>query len=141
MRLSSKPIVNFQNINSFKFAPQWEVSARDTNVLYFQIIDLDQCGLRYIAGIGSSNEPVGVRVTFPSIDCSQIITLVAAQDPNDGSVWSVSIPSTSTPQTGNVRFQLFEGNNSKNWSVLQMMVVNYPNDGNDGSLSDNTTFF
>ena len=54
-RLSARPIVNFQNVNSFKYANQWTVSAGNSNTLYFQLVDLDQCGLRYLAGIGSGN--------------------------------------------------------------------------------------
>jgi len=142
-RLAAKPIVNFQNINSFNYANQWIVSAGDSNVLYFQIINLDGCGcpLRYIPGIGSTNQPVGLKVTFPSIDCSQVLTLLAQQNPNDGSIWSVTIPTTSTPQTGNVNFQLFEGNSFKTFQGLQLLVVQYNNNGGDGTLPDNTFFF
>lgn len=141
-RLSAKPLVSFQNINSFKYANQWIISAGNTNTLYFQLVDLDQCELRYIAGIGSSNQPTAVRVTFPSCDDSQVLTLLATKDPNDGSVWSISIPFTNTPHTGNVQFQLFEGNNIQSFSVIQMIVVGTPNsEGSDGSLPDNTFFF
>jgi len=144
-RLSAKPVTNFQNINSFDYAPQWTVRAGDQTTLYFQLVNLDSCPSdcpqRYIAGLGASNMPVQVRVTFPSIDNNSVFTLVASQDPNDGSVFSVVIPYTSTPQTGNVRFVVYEGNNVKNFSVLQMVVVEYPNDGSDGNLPDNTFFF
>lgn len=141
-RLSAKPIVAFQNVNSFKFANQWTVSAGDSSVLYFQLIDLDQCGLRYMAGVGEQNQPIQMNVMFPSIDCSQKFTLVATPlNCPDGSIWSVTIPTTQTPQTGNVQFQLFEGNSTKTFSVLQMIVVQYPNDGGDGNLPDNTYFF
>lgn len=140
-RLSARPIINFQNINSFKYANQWNIFAGDPNVLYFQVTDLDQCGLRYIAGLGTSNMPVGLKVMFPSIDCSQVLTLIAQQNPNDGSIWSVTIPTTNTPQTGNVNFQLFEGNSYKTFQGLQLLVVNYTNDGSDPNLPDNTFFF
>jgi hypothetical protein len=86
--------------------------------------------------------PDGIRVTFPSIDCTAAFTLIAQQNPNDGSIWSVTIPVTNTPQTGNVTFQLFEGNNVTSFSVLQMIVVGYPGcDGSDGILPDSTYFF
>jgi hypothetical protein len=145
-RLSAKAIVNFQNINSYKYANQWIVSAGNTNTLYFQLVDLDsacseECSLRYIAGVGTSNQPTGIRVTFPSVDCNQVIVLLATQDPNDGSIWSVTIPSVKTPQTGAVQFQIFEGNNIRSFTVQQMMVVNYQNSGGDGRLPDNTFFF
>ena len=144
-RLSAKPIVDFQNINSFQYANQWIVRAGDQTTLYFQIVNLDSCPencpLRYILGLGASNQPVQVRVTFPSIDCSNAFTLIASQDPNDGSVFSVVVPYTSTPATGNVQFIVYQGNNVSNFNVLQMMVVQYSNDGSDGNLPDNTFFF
>jgi hypothetical protein len=140
-RLSARPIVNFQNVNSFKYANQWEISAGNTNTLYFQLVDLDQCGLRYLPGGCVEGVPLALRVNFPSIDCSQVLTLLAQQNTCDGSIWSVAIPSISTPQTGNVMFQLFEGNNIQSFAVLQMLVVNYPNSGSDGTLPDNTFFF
>jgi len=140
-RLSAKPIINFQNINSFKYANQWTVQAGNSSTLYFQLVDLDQCNLRYLAGIGTSNQPAAVRVFFPSIDCSQVLMLLAVQNPNDESVWSVVIPSTNTPQTGAVKFVLFEGNTQTNFQVQQMLVVEYLADGSDPNLPDNTFFF
>ena len=141
-RLSARPLVNFQNINSFKYANQWNVSASNSDTLYFQLVDLDQCQLRYIAGIGSANMPVAVRVTFPSIDSSLVLTLLATQDPNDGSIWSITLPVTNTPCGGNVIFQLYEGNNIKSFTVLQMIVVGTPDfNGGDQGLPDNTIYF
>lgn len=141
-KLSAKAIINFQNINSYEQANQWTVRQGDTSsILYFQLIDLDQNSLRYLAGIGSSNQPSQVQVTFPSIDDTKRFTLVAQQNSDDSSIWSVTIPQTNAPQTGNVQFQVFEGNNIKNFMVLQMMVVEYQNQGNDGVLPDNTIFF
>jgi hypothetical protein len=141
-RLSARPLLNWQNVNSFKYGNQWTISAGNPDTLYFQVTDLDQCGLRYLAGIGTSNMPVQMQVGFASIDCNQAFTLIAQQDPNDGSIWSVSIPSTNTPQTGNVNFRLFEGNSWKTFAVIQMLVVGYPeNNGGDGTLPDSTFFF
>ena len=140
-RLSAKPIVNFQNINSFKYANQWVIQAGNSSTLYFQLVDLDQCNLRYLAGIGTQNQPTAVRVFFPSIDCSQALSLLAVQNPDDNSIWSVSIPATNTPQTGAVKFMLFEGNAQTNFQVQQALVVEYGNDGNDGTLPDSTFFF
>jgi len=141
-RLSARPIVNFQNINSFKYANQWSISSGNTTTLYFQMVDPDQCELRYIMGIGSSNQPDAVRVTFPSIDNAQVLSLFATQDPNDGSIWSINIPFTNTPCGGNVLFQVYEGNNIKTFTVLQMIVVGTPeSNGGDQGLPDNTFFF
>jgi hypothetical protein len=156
-RLTAKALVNFQNVNSFQYANQWNVNAGDTTTLYFQLADIDQgaynsiggpltyglpvaplsgnAGLRYIAGVGSSNQPVAMKVTFPSIDNSKTLTLAALQDPNDGSIFSVTIPSTLTPAGGNVVFKLTEGLNIKTFSALNLLAVSYPGaDGSDGSL-------
>jgi hypothetical protein len=147
MRLSARAIVGFQNINSFRYAEQWIVNAGDQYTLYFQLIDLDascseECPMRYIAGLGAGNQPVALRVHFASIDCAKAFTLLATQDPNDGSIFSVTVPYTSTPQSGNVSFQLYQGNNINTFTVLQMINVIYPmNQGSDGSLPDNTFFF
>ena len=140
-RLSAVPIVNFQNINSFKFASTWICQAHNTYTLYLKLVDLDQCNLRYLAGIGAQNQPAALRVFFPSIDCSEIISLLAVQNTDDKSIWSVTIPSTNTPQTGAVKFVLFEGNTQTNFQVQQMIVVEYLADGGDGNLADNTFFF
>lgn len=137
MRLSAIPLINFQNINSYQSASQWIVRASDPNTLYFQLVDLDQNSLRYIAGVGLSNQPASVSVIFPSIDSSKVLTLTAVQNVNDGSVWSVSIPSTSSPQTGNVKFQVVEGANARSFFVTQMIVVEGEGCGGDAPLADN----
>lgn len=145
MRLSARAIVGWQNVNSFRYANQWIVNAGDQYTLYFQLIDLDagcsdECPTRYIAGL--AGQPVALRVHFASIDCAKAFTLLAIQDPNDGSIFSVTVPATSTPQSGNVGFQLFQGNNINTFTVLQLIDVIYPmNQGGDGSLPDNTFFF
>lgn len=147
MRLSARAIVGYQNINSFNYANQWIVNAGDSYILYFQLIDLDagcpcDCPMRYIAGLGVGNQPVSLRVNFASIDCAKAFTLLATQNTSDGSIFSVAMPATSTPQSGNVAFQLFQGNNINTFTVLQLMNVVYPmNQGGDGSLPDNTFFF
>jgi hypothetical protein len=86
--------------------------------------------------------PAAMRVTFPSCDNAQAFTLVASQVACDGSIWSITIPSTSTPHSGNVIFQLYEGNSLKSFTGLQFLVVGTPqNNGSDGNLPDNTIFF
>jgi len=163
MRLTAKSLINYNSVNSFSYANQWTVRSGDNNILYFQLIDSDQgpynvianqnpnsygspinslsssSGMRYIAGVGSSNQPASLLVTFPSIDNDKVLAINAVQDPNDGSIWSVSIPSTVTPSGGNVIFKLTEGTNIKSFSVLNLIAVEYPqNDGSDGTLPNRT---
>lgn len=132
MRIACKPITNFATINSFQLGNQWQVRANEPNALYFQLVDLDQAGLRYLVGIGTSNQPDGVTVTFPSINDTLVINATATQvDPNDSSIWKVLLSSVQTPGSGNVQFAVTEGNTTRRFSVLNMMSVEYPQ--NDGS--------
>lgn len=154
MRLSARPILNFANVNSFTYGNQWIIRAGDPNTLYFQVVDLDQgpasviggpnplfgfqsaqvlsgnVGLRYIVGVGGPNQPAGLTVTFPSIDDTQVITAQAVQNPNDGSIWSVTLGQNQKPNSGNVIFAVAEGNSIRRFSALNLLSVEYPqNDG------------
>jgi hypothetical protein len=153
MRLSARPILNYANINSFSPGNQWIVRAGDPNTLYFQLVDLDQgpaniiggviplfgpgasvlsgnLGLRYIPGIGVSNQPVSISVTFPSIDDTKVLTYPATlADPNDGSIWKVTIPALQSPNSGNVQFSVGEGTNIRRFSVLNLISVEFPLSG------------
>lgn len=137
MRLSAKLITNFCNINMFNFTDQWKIRAGDPNTLYFQIVDLDQgccgqtasseCALRYLVGLGSSNQPYGITVTFPSIDDSKIIKATAIQsNAADSSIWQVNILSSQLPFSGNVFFSVMEGINTRTFNVTNALAVEYP---------------
>lgn len=148
MRLSAKPIINFCDVNNYSFGNQWIIRAGDPNTLYFQILDIDQAiqgnnqgfgiftgitpvgtvaGLRYLLGIGVANQPYGIVVTFPSIDNTKIIAINAVQaDPNDSSIWKVSLSSIQTPLAGNVQFAIQEGGKIRRFSVVNMLDVEYP---------------
>lgn len=136
-RLSAKPILNYANINNFDFGNQWTIRAGDPNSLYFQLVDLDKTDtarnpLRYIAGVGVSNQPVVVTVTFPSIDDATQIQVTATQpDANDGSVWKVDLTPAQIPGSGAVQFAISEGGIIRRFGVLAMMSVEYPD--SDGS--------
>lgn len=152
MRLSAKPIITYCNVNAYAFGNQWIVRAGDPNTLYFQVLDIDQAingnnqgfgifsgitpvgtvaGLRYMLGIGSQNQPYGITVTFPSLDNSKTIVAQAVQaDPNDSSIWKVSLSSLQSPGGGNVHFTISEGSVIRRFSVMNMIGVDDPlNDG------------
>ena len=158
-RLSAQAIVAYQNINSFNYANQWNMSAGDTATLYFQVIDLDQnisapstnlpykagypinsptgnAVLRHLLGVGTANQPYSILVTFPSINSANVIQLLATQaDAQDSSIWYVSIPQTMIPNSGAVIFKVVEGNNVSNFTVMNMISVDWPeNCGSDGTL-------
>lgn len=151
MRLIAKPIINWCDVNMFTYGNQWIVRSGDPLTLYFQIIDADQAiqgnnqgigiftgitpvgttaGMRYLVGLGSSNQPYTVKVTFPSIDSSQSLTLIATQaDANDSSIWKVSIPSNQFVSGGNVQFAIFEGSSVRRFSVQNIIAVEFLDNG------------
>lgn len=130
MRLSAVPLNNYQNTNSYMSANEWTIRSGDPNVLYFQLIDLDSCGgnLRHMTGVGVGNQPVVVTVTFPSIDDTQVITLTAAVDPNDSSIFFITLDGTQFPSAGNVQFSVQEGSGApRTFSVQNMLDVEIAN--------------
>ena len=132
MRLSANLIVSYANVNQFSYENQWQIRAGEPNTLYFQLVDLDQNKLRYLPGIGGSNQPYGVSVKFPSIDDAQVINATAVQaDVADNSVWKVSLSASQTPKSGNVIFTVTEGSASRSFKMLNGLLVEFP--GNDGS--------
>jgi hypothetical protein len=148
MRLSAKPIINWCGVNMYSFGNQWIVRSGDPVTLYFQILDTDQAivsnssgaylfsgitplgttaGLRYLVGIGSQNQPYGITVTFPSIDRTKVLTYIAVQaDPNDSSIWSVTLPASAIPAGGCVQFAIQEGTSIRRFSVNQMLAIENP---------------
>jgi hypothetical protein len=88
---------------------------------------------RYIAGVGVSNQPVVMTVTFPSLDPTKTFTFTAVQDPNDGSVFSIILPGYSSaavaPAGGNVMFSLTQGTKVVTWTVINMVAVEMLNQG------------
>ncbi len=155
MRLTARPLLNYVNVNNFDYGNQWTIRAGDPNTLYFQIVDLDQgpsnvigqfaplnqfganstlsgnIGLRYMVGVGSGNQPAAITVSFPSIDDTQQISLQATQDPDDKSIWSVTLGPNHKPGSGNVQFAVAEGNSIRRFSAMNVLGVEDPT--NDGS--------
>lgn len=152
-RLTSTPIINFSTINDFQTSSQWTIRATDPNTLYFQLFDLDNTSTspyaplnsgffnaaiqtspqRYIAGVGGSNQPFSMTVTFPSLDPSNTFTYNATPDPNDASVWSFNLPgyasAAAAPASGNVVFSLTQGTKIWTWTTSNMVAVEMTNQG------------
>jgi hypothetical protein len=132
MRLSANFVVNWANVNQFAYEEQWKIRAGDPNTLYFQLVDLDQNSIRYLAGIGMTNQPYGVVVTCPSVDNSKVLQFQAIQaDVNDASIWKIVIAPTQIPSSGNVVFNVIEGSNSRTFKIMNGLNVELP--GADGS--------
>lgn len=153
MRLTSQAIIKFSSINDFATSGQWTIRATDPNTLYFQLFDLDNVSVspyaplnsgffnaaiqsspqRYIAGVGSSNQPFSMTVTFPSLDPQNVLSYVATPDPNDASVWSIVLPGYANaavaPSSGNVIFSLTQGAQTWTWTTSNMVAVEMTNQG------------
>lgn len=169
LRLSAQVIQIFNTVNSYVIGNQWSVQAGNPNTLYFQLVDLDQqvAGsliqnpgaqifglfntsslapisppLRYVLGATSGLTPYSVSVTFPSIDDAKVVTIACTQaSPSDASIWQFNIPNTITPMSGDVQFSVTQGSMTWTFSVLQMIAVSYTNDGSDGTLPNNFTYY
>ena len=155
-RLTSIPIINFSNINDFQTNSQWTIRASDPQTLYFQLFDLDNQNTaspasyfplnggffnaaiatapqRYIAGVGASNQPFSMTVTFPSLSPATTFTFTATPDPNDASVWSFNIPGYAiaayAPASGNVVFTLTQGIVTWTWTATNILAVEMTNSG------------
>lgn len=125
VRLYAKPIKNFANINQFDYATEWFIRNGEENILYFQLVDQDQDGLRYIP----TDASYSVNVTFPSLDDAGIITKVASQaNALDRSIWSVSLLDTDKVFSGNVKISLTEGGVTKNLVLFDGLSVENPDE-------------
>lgn len=126
MRLSAQILKNFQNVNSFQKASEWTIRLDEPNTLYFQLVDLDQDGLRYIP---TGTNP-SVQVVFPAVNPNNVITKTAiAVSTLDGSLWKVDLLSTEKPSSGNVQFILTEGGVVRRFVVMQGLIVELFNQG------------
>ena len=149
MKLSANLIRSFNSLNSFTFG-DWSIRANESQVLYFQITDLDQIpwqtyndvswpgiiqqqsvisnSLRYLTGIGSGNTPVVVTVTFPTLNCnSSALNVVATPvDAADSSLFMVSLTQLQVPGSGNVIFSVQEGSNIRRFFIQDGITVQDP---------------
>lgn len=127
MRLSARPIINYSDINHFRFASEWSIRQDEPNTLYFQVVDLDQELLRYL----SSDAAYTASVIFPSAnaDGSDLTKSALQVSALDRSILSVSLLSTEVPRTGNVRFEFTENGVTRRFTLLQGIVVEKTNEG------------
>lgn len=129
MRLSAKVIKNYANINNFDYGSEWNHRAGDPNTLYFQVVDLDKDGQRFMLGLAG---PASINVTFPSIDDDAELTIAATQvDAADSSIWKIDLTDTQIPASGNVRFAVTDNAVIRKFGVLGLISVEHPD--NDGS--------
>lgn len=126
MRLSAKPIKNFANINQFDYSTEWAIRKDEPNTLYFQLVDLDQEGLRYLP----TDVAYSVQVTFPALNATNTLVKTATQvDALDRSIWRVSLLSTDVPASGNVQVALTEAGVTRRLVILDGIAVENINNG------------
>lgn len=126
MRLSAKIIKNFANVNQFSYANEWQIRQGEPNTLYFQLVDLDQDGLRHMP----LDPAASVQVIFPSVNTSAVVTKVASQASNlDGSLWQVSLLDSEKVYSGNVQFRLTENGVTRSFYVMDALKVEMLNEG------------
>lgn len=153
-RLTSVPIINFSTINDFQESSQWTIRASDQQTLYYQLFDLDNVNnqtpfsalnsgffnaavqsypQRYIAGVGVSNQPFSMTITFPSLNPANTLIYQGTPDPNDASVWSFNLPGYTNaalaPSSGNVIFSLTQGTMTWTWTAQNILAVEMTNQG------------
>ena len=123
MKLSAKILKNVDSLNAWVVSESWTVrnneGVGESISLYFQLVDLDREGIRYIAASGST-----MQVTFPNLDDSLVITLTATNPfADDRSIWKVDLLSTQLPSSGNVKFSITESGSTRTFSVFNAMQI------------------
>jgi len=121
MRLSAKMLKNVANVNNFEFADSAHVQEGQINDIYLQLVDLD---MTPIDGDSESlpehpmrhlpqGAAIGLEITFPALrnesdDPAPEQFTVAATQPfaDDKSIWKVTLASTQTPKSGNIKAKL-----------------------------------
>ena len=129
MRLSAKPLKNVENLNTFQSSNEWIVrqdgNSGEEQSVYFQLVDLDKDGIRYIPAAGAV-----VVVTFPELDETTAAVKTAVNPfADDRSIFRIDLLTTDVIASGNVKFQVTEGTKVKKFSVLSMVTVELLNAG------------
>lgn len=125
MRLSIKPIKNYQNINSFDYTSEWQIRQGESSVLYLQLVDLDQDSLRYM----SQASELSVRAIFPSSSGTVVEKTATQASIYDKSIFQIQLSDSDTVYTGNVRFEIVEDSVIKRFSAIQVLTVEPINNG------------
>lgn len=126
MRLYAKTLKNYIDINNFQEVSEWIVRESEENTLYFRIVDLDKDGLRYI----SKATVLSATVSFLSIDDDEEFTVNASNpDADDKSIFSITIPNDSTPNSGNFIVSVTEDGVTRSFSVQAGIATERVNQG------------
>ena len=126
MKLSAKFLKNVENVNSFQYVSQWDISEGSAQTLHFQIIDKQKEDIRYMP----QDAPITVKVFFLSIDDDQIIEKTAVQSfVDDKSIWKIELLASEVPNSGAVKFSIDENGVEVKFKVEQAIVVDLLDNG------------
>jgi hypothetical protein len=130
MRINCKFLKNVDGFNAFQYADQWFVQEGVAQKLYFQVIDLDRDGLRYLP-------PADTTVTVKFADASDLgadiektATMTYADD--DRSIFELTLDADEVPASGNARFEMDEGGDDSvehKWLKRGALKVDFLNQG------------
>lgn len=115
-RLSAVPLKNVDHENSFQVAEQWIINEGDCLKLYFQLINAERDGIRYIPQTHiRDNDPEPpvitlpvVEVIFPAINAGSTLPAALAFPGVDGSIWFIEIEPDTEIDSGAVQFKVTE---------------------------------
>lgn len=126
MRLGIKILNNSSTVNNMQYMNQAIITPGSTEVIYFQLVDLDQqngdCNVRYLASNAAT-----VQIQIHNINSANIITKFATKPfPLDNSVWSFPLSSTETLHLGStaLKVTLTDGSDVKIANVSQLIISN-----------------
>ena len=128
MLLSAKVIKNYINNNSWDYTTNINIRGGEPSSFYFQLIDLDRNGIRYI----SSYDPslLSITVNFNSVDDSKKFVLPAViASVDDKSIWRVNLSGAQTPSSGNLFFTFSENGIAKKFYLMDILKVETMNVG------------
>lgn len=121
MKLSIKILKNVANVNTYQFAPQWNISEGSSHTLYFQFVDKLKDDLRYLS---QATVIDSVKVIFLNIDEAYEIEKTAVQAfSDDKSIWRITLNSDEVPNSGAIKVAITEDGQEKKFRVEQAIVV------------------
>ena len=129
MRFSAKTLKNVDSLNSWQYAENWIVrqngNTGEASTLYYQLVDLDRDGIRYIP-----SNTATMTVVFESLDDTMVVTKTAViAFADDRSIWKIQLSAADLPSSGNVIFTLTDGGNSYSFNITNGISVDLVNAG------------
>jgi hypothetical protein len=140
MRLSAKILKNVNSVNSWQYVSQSFMQEGQANIMYLQLVDLDQSTsispekspanpeypIRYISSAAS----ITLTALFDSIDSEKKITITATQPfSQDLSIFKLNLSSSQVPNSGNLLVTLVEDGVSRSFVIRSAVNITTLNVG------------